>query len=208
METPAHGPLRWVRSAALAVAAVGLAATAHTIAGGAVPGWAPLAVLTLPTVLACVVLTGRRRGAVALVAAMTMLQVALHEGFVLLAPMGCGGPTHVPATHAAMHEAVPAALMSCVATGSAARTSHLSTSMLAGHALATVLLATALARGERALWHLRRLVPPSLPHAAPISPGPTIQTVLPAPVVALTAWTSVSSLVRRGPPPRPAVVPC
>jgi hypothetical protein len=208
METPAHGLLRWVRSAAVAVATIGLAATAHGVGGGAVPGWAPLTVLTLVTVLACVVLTGRRRGTAFLAAAMTVLQVALHEGFLVLAPMGCGAPADMPIGHAAMHEAVPGALMSCVATGSAVSTSHLTAQMFAAHTLATVLLAAALARGERALWHLRRLVSPPLPRAVPAAMGLTTETVLPARVVVLTAWTSVSSLVRRGPPTAPAGIPC
>jgi hypothetical protein len=207
MKTPAHGLLRWVRSAALAVATVGLAATAHTVAGGDVPGWAALGVLTLLTVLACVALTGRRRGVGSVGAAMTGLQVVLHEGFMVLSPMGCGGPTGAPMTHAGMHGTVPATV-SCVVRGPVGGASHLSVSMLAAHGLATLLLAAALAGGERALWRLRHLVAPSLPLEVAVTPEQAVPGVPPAAVVVPTVWTSVSSLVRRGPPSVSAVVPC
>lgn len=208
METPAHGVLRWVRSSALAVATVGLAATAHAVAGAPVPGPASLALLTLMTVLACVVLTGCRRGLLAVLVAMTVLQVMLHAGFMLLAPMACDPPGGVLDAHVGMHSVVPAAPMSCIATASTAASWHLSAPMVAAHAVATVLLAAALARGERALWHLRELVTPRLPHAHPVSPSPAVEARPEATVVVLTAWTSVSSLVRRGPPSGLVVVPC
>jgi hypothetical protein len=93
MRSPARGALRWARSAALAVATVGLSATAHVLAGGAVPGALALGTLTLATALVCVLATARRRGVVAIVVTMSGLQAALHEGFMLLSPMRMGSVT-------------------------------------------------------------------------------------------------------------------
>lgn len=205
MQTPTRGALRWVRSAALAVATVGLAATAHSVAGGSVPGWPAMAVLAMPTTLVCVVLTGGRRGLVSLVSAMTLLQLALHEGFMVLTPTGCHGM--LPSGHAAMHSGAPITVQTCAAAATT-HSSGLSLGMLAWHGVATLLLAAALACGERALWHLRELVAPALPDRG----LPAVALHRPAParsqVVVPTAWTSVSSLVRRGPPTVDAVVPC
>lgn len=205
MATPTRGALRWWRSAALATATVGLAATAHVLGDGDIPSVAPLAVLTLLTSLVCVIVTGRQRGPVFITVTMATLQAVLHGGFMLLggSPMGayaCGLSTH------AQH--VAGALGQCAAAQAGHLHQHLGASpgMLLAHAVATVLLASALAGGERALWALRRLVAP-LP-SAPVPPM-TVEAAAPVPVgapVVLTAWTSVRDLVRRGPPVALSVV--
>lgn len=205
MESPARGQLRWARSAALAVATLGLAATVHTLAGGAVPSVPALAVLTLVTALACVVLTAHQRGFPSVVVAMTLLQVALHEGFMALVPMGCHAADDRLSAHAGMHGALSTAGAACV-SGHAAG-DGLSIGMLAGHGIVTLLLASALASGERALWRLRQLVLPTLPRQIrPVLLHP-VQVAEPPVMVVRTVWTSVSSLVRRGPPAGVAVVP-
>jgi hypothetical protein len=206
MATPARGALRWARSASLTVAPVGLAASAHVLAGGRVPGWAALAVLALATSLVCVLVTGRRRGLAAIAVTMAGLQAGLHQGFMLLAPVrpidrGCVGGLSAHAQHAAgaLH-----GLCGPLA-GHAHHELGTSPGMLLAHAGVTLLLSAALAGGERALWLLARLVAPA------VLRSPLIPANRPAPlpstaVVVPNAWTSVRCLTRRGPPPSASVV--
>jgi hypothetical protein len=206
MGTPARGSLRWLRSAALAAAAVGLAAAAHLLAGGDVPGLGALSVLTLLTCLVCVLVTGRQRGVVAITATMAALQLVLHEGFMLMAPMAAdpGACGHVLSEH---HGHTAGALQALCGDQLVATGDHLGTSptMLLAHTGAVVLLSAALARGERALWLLRRLLVPRLPAcplpAAPhVTPSPSTAVVLRAPTA------SARSFSRRGPPATPSTV--
>ncbi|HET8615991.1 MAG TPA: hypothetical protein VFL94_10730 [Actinomycetales bacterium] len=208
MGTPARGSLRWLRSAALTVATVGLAAVAHVSAGGHVPGVPGLSVLTLLTSLVCVLFTRRRRGLVAIASTMGAMQLVLHEGLMLLRPLGavsCGPDLDGHALLHAGHAVSPF----CAGASAAAMTGHLhgsSSVMILAHAVATVLLAAALFRGEQALWTLRGFVARALRPVTTWQPVAARRVVTLRVPVVLSAWTSVRDLVRRG-PPATAVVP-
>ena len=81
---PARGPLRGVRAATFAAAALALAATAHVAGGGSLPAWPALALLVVPLAWGAVALTGRRRGRTGLLLALGVAQLALHEAFMVL----------------------------------------------------------------------------------------------------------------------------
>lgn len=204
MATPARGALRWARSASLAVATVGLAATAHVLAGGRVPGAGALAVLAVATSLVCVLVTGRRRGLAAIAATMAGLQAALHHGFMLLAPMHPADGCAVDLGHA-QHVAGALHGLCGPLAGSGHHVLAASPTMLLAHAGATLLLSAALAGGERALWLLGRLVAPALPRPL-LTSAPRCATRLLLTVVVPNPWTSVRCLTRRGPPVPGSVV--
>jgi hypothetical protein len=203
MASPAQGALRWARSAALTVATVGLAAAAHVLAGGHLPGWGVMAVLVTVTSLVGALVTGRQRGVAVIVATMAGLQVGLHEGFVLLTPMSMGSGSvtgacpGAPASHLLLHGG-PQLL--CHALPAAGHPAHGSAWMLLAHGVAVLVLSVVLAGRERALWVLHGLVLPRFPRR------PTVLANVPAHSWATTASmpsptsASRSSLVRRGPP--------
>jgi hypothetical protein len=166
----ARGALRGVRAAVLAASALALASTAHVAAGGGLPSLPLLALLAVPVVWGAVALTVRPLGPVALTLGLGGAQVLLHEALMALSTGACGAPqagTAAMAGMAGMHGGV-AAPTGCVAHAmpavgtSAAATG---TAMLLAHAVATVLTALVLARGERVVvclltllaWSVRRL---------------------------------------------------
>lgn len=213
--SPARGRQRWARSAGLSIATVGLAAAAHALGGGHVPGWSVLVVLTLLVSLVSVLLTGRQRGFLVIVTAMGGLQLVLHQGFTLMSypghlghPDQLGYPSQLGGTADScgalpghlLHQ--PGALRSLctgLVLGPQDQTMHAGVAMLVAHVVATLLLATVLANGERALWALVRLFVPVLPWAAEPVPRTRLRARSGA-VVVPGVWTSVRCLVRRGPP--------
>ena len=101
---PQRGVLRAVRGAALAVASALLAGTAHVAAGGSAPDGALATLLALVVAAAGTALADRRRGPLALLAAVAATQVLLHlllEGLGTHPAGAAASPVHTPAMTAA-----------------------------------------------------------------------------------------------------------
>jgi hypothetical protein len=134
--------------------------------------------------MAAVILTGRRCGLPLLLGSLAVAQVLLHEALMMLS-------THVPgevlAAEVGAHHPGPAlmsgssgsAIDSAVGSLTLTTAGGWSATMMATHAVATIITALLLARGEQALWQLvARLLPalPCLPR--PLSCGPRQSAVL------------------------------
>jgi len=177
---PQRGVLRAVRGATLAIASALLAGTAHVAAGGSAPDGALATLLTLVAAAAGTALADRRRGPLALLAAVGTTQMLLH---LLLEGLG---------THAA---------------GAAAFPVH-TPAMTAAHALAAGITALLLAGADSAVFTVaagwRRIVavvPLRMP--SPLAPARRpVRPVTPAEVPAPLRVLLATLLRRRGPPVR------
>jgi hypothetical protein len=169
----ARGALRGARAGVLATVALALAATAHAVGGGSLPSLPLLALVVVPLTWGAVVLTVRPLGSIALTVALGASQLVLHEALMVLSAPACavaaagsasegmatagmaGSMLGMPGTHAAASPVLGTCAtglthgMGAMAGGSAAVASG--AVMLLAHAVATILTALLLARGERAL---------------------------------------------------------
>ncbi|CAL99428.1 hypothetical protein A8924_0460 [Saccharopolyspora erythraea NRRL 2338] len=148
--TPAKGALRVLRGAGLAITSASLSVAAHMTSGGSLPDPGTTALITALLSGAGVALAGRRRGLPSIVGALAVAQLALHV-FLQLAGSHQGTPGHLVAPFDPV-------------------------GMSAGHALAALLTAVLLARAERALFVIARLLglflPPSQPRLLTVTkPG-------------------------------------
>ncbi len=194
MITPDRGRLRLLRAGTLAVVMISVAALAHVLGGGALPGGGVLAVLLGLVLVTCLVASGRRLEGLSIGAILGGGQLALHEAFALLGTTGADAASlgHVVGSG---HHAVLV-----THAGQAGSGHHLSLSMLLAHALATVVTAAVLARGERALWLLAGWLAPVirlLLERPAHWPRPAAITVA---VPRLRSAELVLAAPRRGPP--------
>jgi len=179
--TPAAAaPLVGLRACALAVTSTGLAALAHTVAGGALPATGPVVAGLLLVLLAARVAARRERGAVAVLLGVAVSQAGLHLAFL-------GGHAHMGRPTAAAVDAAPAAL-----------------TMTAGHLVAALLLVAWLRWGEACLWAAaRRLAAAALRLVRPVVLVPA-RALLAVPAQARRAPRPARLLPpavrRRGPP--------
>lgn len=179
---------RALRGAAAAAVATTLAATAHTLSGGAAPpAWLLVAVTLLATPIA-VALTGRRPSLWRTGAVVAASQFLLHLAF---ATAGAADPRAVGHVHGA------APLLTAVDAGAVA----IDVPMVAGHVLAAAITIALISRGERALRaiaaglrHFARRIAVAAPRRAPRVPVLAVGRRITATAIALT------SLSRRGPP--------
>lgn len=223
---PGRGGLRVARAGGLALVGLTLAGGAHVVGGGSLPG--PMGLVALLTVLLgpAALVTARPMPASRLLAWLGGAQVGMHLTLEALAgPLpphpGAAGAAGAAAVTAHRHGILP--LPDPSGTAGTAGTGGLGTAvlgtgglgvagtgvdpgllghagwgMLAAHAVATVLTALALARGESLLWLLRSLLP-ALPRRAVSLPRPI-------PVLAVTvtapprAGRRRRSTSPRGPP--------
>ncbi|MDF2050067.1 hypothetical protein [Arthrobacter sp. Cr_A7] len=201
---PAQPPLRFLRSGVIAGSGIGLAAAAHTAAGGHLP---PVPVLLLLAVLcmAPVMLLSRRRFRLPIMALILGgSQAALHSAFTALSgpSVHCAGPGVAAHGH---HRDIT--IPSCAGTpGSAAElTGHAlaalpAPAMLAAHLLAIAATAVVLARGEAALWQLKAWLAPLAAILHPVRlPAAYRVCALPKKAV-MKRHTAVRIPPRRGPP--------
>ena len=193
-----RSPFHALRSVAMALVIVLLAAGAHVLGGGSLPTAPVLAALITLTGLAATLATRFKLNFAGMAALLGTGQLLLHEAFTALAPLDTTvrtGSHHAgtelltpaldPATH--LHElgATAGALM------------------FAAHVVATIVSAAALAKGEDALWQLAAWLRPlvTLPSllfrpdagATPVSVGAP-DVFLPRP------WRNLRQDSRRGPP--------
>lgn len=211
MQRPDRGAWRLVRAAAVASTVVGLAAAAHVVAGGVLPG--PWLLLGLSALVLCgaLLLAGRRMSAPVLLAVLGAGQVGLHQVFCWLGVETV--PVHAPSGADHLLAGHDPGLSAGWSTGVVPDVAHAGAatsadaSMTVAHVLATVACALVLARGESLLWRLwtwwqpvravvvavlRLPVPPRVP-PVPAAPAPR-----PSFVVA-------RRVPRRGPPRVPAL---
>jgi len=172
--TPDRGALRLLRSGVLAVCALGLSAAAHALAGGHLPGAAPLAALAAGAWLVCWAAARWRLSARAVTGLLGASQVGVHAALSALDPAAAGG-------HGAARP-VPAELGALAASGAAHGTTQAvghaaghagalwlggptsaDAAMLLAHAAAAAAVGLVVARGEAALWDLCAWLAPLAP---------------------------------------------
>ncbi|SKC70979.1 hypothetical protein [Krasilnikoviella flava] len=201
--------VRRTRELLVAGTTLSIAAAAHLLAGGSLPG-APLAwfvVLALTAPLA--VWTARRRLTLRrLLPAMVALQLVQHTALSVLGAAGDGSATAIVLSGHAGHALGPGSLSP--ATGTTLHLHHAddprtTTWMLAAHAAAVVLTALLLAAGDRAAAN----VASHLRHVAVLVLGPPAPLVVREPgVVVGRAWRPHPWRSRRSTPPRgPPLLP-
>ncbi|MFC8924186.1 hypothetical protein [Cellulosimicrobium sp. NPDC057127] len=187
MPSPVAGPLRLARAALVATLVLALTAGAHAVAGGHLPEPLVLAALGAFTLAGTMVAARVRFTAPRLVALLGGAQLALHAA---LDTLGHGAATCVPGATAARHVLHDGVVTACTAAPvpdaatALASSAHVGPAaagawMVAAHAVATVVLAVVLARGERAL---ERLLAWLTPHQVTLAPV----VVAARPVAALT----------------------
>lgn len=183
-----QGVVRGARASLAVLVVLGLAVSAHTLAGGGAPGSVALVLLGGAVVPVAWWAAARRLTLPVLLAFLAGAQVFVHLGLAAMAP--ASGGTSVP-RH--VHELLPAGLGASggVVTGGPG------TTMLLAHTVATVLAALVLARADRALWRaVLRLLP-----VVPV-PGPVpvvVRVAAPGPAVPRSGRT-VRPLGGRAPP--------
>jgi hypothetical protein len=171
------GPLRWVRGAIVGSSAVVLGAGGHTLASGMAPTTSSLAVAGVVAVLIGIVMSGRRWRLPSLLAVLAAAQLAFH---VML-----GGTTH----------AMPG--MEGPGDGT-----HHPVLMVGAHALAVIVSAVLLERGEDWCWQLVELL------TRPLRLTLLVPVLAQAELSAMNEWTLpacrrqvwLGSQQHRGPP--------
>jgi hypothetical protein len=186
---------RLLRTGLITSTIVGLAAGGHVAGGGALPQPAILLALCALTVLPVSVLTKFRLSFPVLAGLLAAGQGWLHWAFqALSASVPAGSPV---ASGHAQH----ATMLPMDSFGSAASAHTGDWQMLAAHAVATVVTAFVLARGEQALWALAAWLRPLAQLSAPFAiiparvPGPCV-----APIVLPRDQLVRRMPARRGPP--------
>ena len=160
---PASGGVRALRAAVLAAVTLSLAAAAHVVGGGEVPGLSVLVIAVVPLALGSALLTRSRLGALSVLAWLAPVEALLHGFFGAtasdhLATEFSGGHGHGAAV-AGMPLTESMGSTSLVAASGAG---HAGVGMLVAHAVATVLTGFALSHGERVLWLLWESLRPTL----------------------------------------------
>jgi len=186
VHSPVVGPLRVARAALVATLVLALTALAHRVAGGALPDPLVLAALAAFTLAGTTAAARLRFTPTRLVVLLGGAQVALHQALVVLAPGGSCVPSGAASGHGG--HVASAGDVVCSAPGASAvvdggaslvHPQHLAASgaaalwMVVAHAVATVVLALVLARGERALERFLAWVTPrdGLPGLVPVPPA-------------------------------------
>ena len=207
--SPTGGGVRVLRATTLAVVTLALAATAHVLAGGDLPGVLALALAAGPLALGTVLLTRRRLSLAAVFAWLVPAEITLHVYFGAAAPHPlvpalAGGHVH-GGSDAGMPVAGLPGLDPLAQSIGTTPLGHSSLAMLGAHALATVITGLALSHGERVLWLLWESLRPALA-LDPVPPVPRPAPVPLAPVTRRCPSVFLCSPHPRGPPTRrPAV---
>ncbi|MFJ5957573.1 hypothetical protein ACIQC5_16640 [Paenarthrobacter sp. NPDC092416] len=194
-----RAPFHALRSGAISIVTVVLAAGAHVVGGGALPTAPVLAALVALTALAATLATRLKLNFVAMAALLGAGQLALHEAFTALGPVAttAQGTAH----HLAGEPLSPTLYTAAEHTHALGTT--FGALMLAAHIIATIGSAVLLAKGEAALWQLAAWLRPlvDLPTllfrpdagASPITVG-SPDVFIPRP------WRNLRQDSRRGPP--------
>ncbi|WP_394252417.1 hypothetical protein [Arthrobacter pityocampae] len=190
------GGLPYLRSLLLVSLILSVSAASHVFADGHLPHLGVILLLGALLLVPLTLLTRRALSLRSALAAMGAGQLLLHTLFgMTAAPAVCQSSSAMPGHHAAFELACSPAASDPMGAASGGLT------MLALHALATVVLALAVSRSDEALallgaWLRPLFVLPALAPQAPSRRRP-LQDV-PAPVAPLSVHASVPTL--RGPP--------
>ena len=189
-----RAPFRFSRAVVLTAAIFILAAAAHVFAGGSLPEPAIACGLLVLTLAPVMVLTSVKICAPAMAAALGSAQIVLHGAFNALSVSVGFSPVGGEHLHGAGSSSLPAASLM------AGHPAEPAFPMLALHALATLLTALALARGEAALWALAAWLRPLLLLLTAMAIHPL--TPLPAwpDAVIVSRWRNLRLPALRGPP--------
>lgn len=143
MRSPRFGQLRYVRAAVFAVVIMLLGTTAHFAGGGQLPTFRHGTVLFVLIFWVCVVLTRWRLPLPAVIAALGLGELALHEALM------AGSAQMAGSAHGSMSDSMPSAMSGAMNSGLA----H-PDAMISFHLIATLLTGFALSHGENAVWLL------------------------------------------------------
>jgi hypothetical protein len=207
--TPARAPLTLPRALTVTGLILGLAAAAHTAAGGHLPPVPVLGLLAALVLLPVTVLARRRLSLASIAGALGAGQLALHTAFTFLA-----GPVDQCTAGIAAHGHHQAqTIPDCAAAGTGILALHVPAlpgpAMVTAHVLAVAATALLLAHGERVLW---RMLAWLAPRAIELRPSPLPQWTAPAPLSTSCGprlHPSLRTRLVRGPPassPGPASV--
>ncbi|RPF21066.1 hypothetical protein [Myceligenerans xiligouense] len=197
--------MRVVRTLLLASTSLGLAALAHSLGGGELPGPGTMAVLAILTVSAsCVVARARPRVWI-LAPFLGALQLFLHQALAWSAAAGAAAaPGTVHSLGHAGHHAGAAAAPAAAHAGLAVTHGHLTSPRMAAlHVAAILATAFLMAAGEgTARVALQVFGHVLVTLSAPPVPAPTRPTPHPRPVAAPTPLSVLvaTATPRRGPP--------
>ncbi|MDR6986390.1 hypothetical protein J2Y66_000860 [Paenarthrobacter nitroguajacolicus] len=194
-----RAPFHALRSAAISLVVVLLAAGAHVAGGGALPTAPVLLALVALTALVATLATRFKLNLVTMAGLLGAGQLALHEAFTALSPITAVGPG---ANHHLGGESLDPG-MDIAATHTHELGTAFGALMLVGHILATLASAVVLAKGEDAMWQLAVWLRPllALPTlvfrpdagASPVAVGAP-DVFIPRP------WRNLRQDSRRGPP--------
>jgi len=184
---------RALRGAAFAATAVLLAAVAHTLAGGGAPSPLFCAVVAVIATPVAMLVAGSRPSVWRTAAAVVASQAAFHVAFTLVGDIGRWDASAAAHAHHGDMLLAPAAT-------SAAQVMTLG--MLAAHAVAAIVSAALVLRGERAVvtigrWVRARLIRSVAPvPAVPARPVPRLRSTS----FVVHPRVAAAPLSRRGPP--------
>lgn len=196
-----NAPFRFPRAAAVTAAVFGLAAGAHALSGGSLPkpeiSFGLLALVLAPVMI----LTRIRITAPVMILLLGSGQLILHEAFGALSVdalsvHGLSSPTGLTSVSGHLH-GVPLLSPAPLVTAETAAPGAL---MLILHAVATLVTALLLARGEAALWALAAWLRPLIQPLAALFVPAWPRLPLPAPVVIPSRWRTLRLPSLRGPP--------
>lgn len=203
-------PFHLLRSATVAATMVLLAALAHILGGGSLPGAGIMAAILAITGLASTLATRRQLRLPAMTAVLGAGQLALHEVFTALSVPPSGAASLVGESHHAAGQAGFANEAGVSFTEAAAQSaghahqvdSPLAALMLTGHVVATLVCAAILARGEAALWVLATWLRPLVQLPSPVRlDGGTVPAAVEADRdFTPLPWRNLRQDCRRGPP--------
>jgi hypothetical protein len=208
-------PFHLLRSATVAATVVLLAAGAHILGGGSLPGAGIMAAVLAMTGLVSTLVTRRQLRLPAMTAVLGAGQLALHEVFTALSVPASPAASVVGAGHHLTGQVdlaggrgpgergLPFAQAAEAASGHAHQVdTPLAAVMLTGHIVATLLCAGLLARGEAALWLLAAWLRPLVHVPSPVTPdgGTLPAAVRPRRDFTPLPWRNLRQDCRRGPP--------
>jgi len=190
-----RAPFRFSRALAVTTASFSLAAGAHVLAGGTLPAPEILLGLLVLALAPVMILAKAKITAPVMMVLLGAGQLALHQAFDAFTVSAAFVPTASEHLHG--HEAAGTVVTGPLMTGHTAAPGAL---MLALHALATLVTALILARGEAAVWALAAWLRPLVRLLAAMV-LPVLPEVPAPPVVFVPSrWRSLRLPARRGPP--------
>ncbi|MFE4194494.1 hypothetical protein ACFRJ9_01385 [Paenarthrobacter sp. NPDC056912] len=194
-----RAPFHALRSGAISLVIVLLAAGAHVVGGGSLPTAPVLVALLALTALAATLATRFKLNFLSMAALLGSGQLALHEAFTALGPIS----TTAPGTNHHLGAEPLSPALDVAATHTHELGTTFGALMLMGHVLATLTSALILAKGEDALWQLAAWLRPlvALPALLFRPDAGASPVVADAPAVFTPRpWRNLRQDSRRGPP--------